>query len=248
MVDTALFVGMSGAKESMHALQMISNNLANSSTVGFRADFNTLKPVPTNQEEKQTRVYSGTGRSYSDFTPGPTVDTGNELDVSLNGPGFIAVQTKEGKEAYTRAGNLRITPQGLLTTAKGDLVLGAKGVINIPPATRISIGEKGVVSVQLKGDGVKDLTDVGTIKLVNASPNLLQKGHDGLFYLENDGTATVSDSIRLIPRTLEGSNVNPVHALAELIEISRQFEMHTKLMSAIEDNSVKSNQLLDVSE
>jgi len=248
MVDSALFVGMSGAKQSMRALQVISNNLANANTIGFKADYETLKSFPTSDDNMQTRVLSASDRTYSDFKAGPIMATGSPFDVALSGPGFIAVQTPEGKEAYTRAGNLRMTPQGVLTTQRGDLVLGAKGVLIIPPSTRIHIGERGMVSAQLQGQSELELTEIGSMKLVEAATDQLQKGEDGLFYLADDGVAVASDNVRLVSGALEGSNVDPVKELTEIMDITRQFEMHTKLMRSIEENSTKSNQLLDISE
>lgn len=246
-MDTALFVGMSGAKESMRALQIVTNNLANANTVGFRADYETQKFVPTSQDPLQTRVYSTSGRTYSDFKAGPIIATDSPLDVALDGPGFIAVQTREGKEAYTRAGNLRLTPQGLLTTQHGDLVLGTAGVLNIPQAKRINIGERGIISVQLLGQSENELTQIGQMKLVEIPGNQLEKGEDGLFYIADDGVATMSEKTRLVTGSVEGSNVDPVKALTQIIDMTRQFDMHTKLMRSIEENSMKSNQLLDVS-
>lgn len=247
-MDTALFVGMSGAKDSMHSLQIITNNLANANTIGFRADYETLKANPINQNKMQTRVYSTPDKSYSDFKPGPIIDTGGDLDIAINGPGFIAVQTKEGQEAYTRAGNLQLTKDGLVVTSKGDLVLGSKGVITVPPAIKMGIGERGMVFARLRGQSEEQLTELGNIKLVDIPTNLLHKGEDGLFYLAEGETATASDSVKVISGALEGSNVDPVRALTELIDTSRQFEMHTKLMHSIQENSTKSNQLLNVSE
>lgn len=248
MVDTALFVGMTGAKQSMHSLRVISNNLANANTLGFRADYETIKTVPTNQNKMQTRIYSRPDKTYSDFKQGPIIKTGGDLDIAINGQGFIAVQTKEGKEAYTRAGNLQITKDGLLVTGKGDVVLGSNGVMTIPPSNRISIGERGTISVQPRGQSPNELTTLGNIKLVDIPHNQLQKGVDGLFYLSEGASATASDAVRITSGALEGSNVDPVRALSELIDISRQFEMHTKLMKSIEDNSGKSNQLLNITE
>ncbi|MGQ3892632.1 flagellar basal-body rod protein FlgF [Legionella sp. CNM-4043-24] len=248
MVDTALFVGMSGAKQSMRALQIISNNLANANTVGFRADYETIKSFPTSSDKMQARVYSASNRTYSDFKAGPIMETGSPLDIALSGPGFIAVQTKEGKEAYTRAGNLRLSPQGLLMTQRGDMVLGSRGVISIPPATRIHIGERGMVTAQLRGQSEREQTEIGPIKLVEPALDQLHKGEDGLFYLSDEGVALASDKVRIVSGALEGSNVDPVKSLTEIIDISRQFEMHAKLMRSIEENSMKSNQLLEVSE
>lgn len=248
MVDTALFVGMTGARQSMHSLRVISNNLANANTIGFRADYETIKTVPTNKNKMQTRIYSTPDKTYSDFKQGPMVETGGDLDIAINGRGFIAVQTKEGKEAFTRAGNLQITKDGLVVTGKGDMVLGNNGVITIPPAARISIGERGTISVQPLGQSPNELTTLGNIKLVDIPYNQLHKGVDGLFYMEDGASSLPSNSIKITSGALEGSNVDPVRALSELIDISRQFEMHTKMMKSIEDNSGKSNQLLNITE
>lgn len=248
MVDTALYVGMTGARQSLHALRVISNNLANANTVGFRADYETIKTIPTNKNKLQTRIYSAPEKTYSDFKQGPMIDTGGDLDIAINGRGFIAVQTKEGKEAFTRAGNLQVTKEGLIVTGRGDMVLGSSGVITIPPSARINIGEQGTITVQPLGQSPNELTKLGSIKLVDISYNQLQKGEDGLFYLEEGGSVTPSASVKITTGVLEGSNVDPVRALSELIDISRQFEMHTKMMKSIEDNSGKANQLLNITE
>lgn len=248
MVDRAIFLGMTGAKSSMQEIGIISNNLANANTIGFRADYQAMQADPNQQQDGlATRVYANTERTYSDFQPGPLTYTGRDLDIALQGRGFIAVQTKEGKEAYTRAGNLEIDPKGFLVTSRGDFVVGRTGLITIPPAQSLSIDNFGSIAVQLPGQGPKDLTVLGQLKLVDVPTDTLQKGEDGLFYVVGDATAKVSDSIRLSPKTLEGSNVNTVQAMVDLIELSREFEMHVKLMKAIEDNATRSNQLLDIS-
>ncbi len=246
MVDTALFVGMSGAKDSMRSLQVISNNLANANTIGFQADYETMKSYSDTQPGLQTRSYSAGGVTSSDFKPGPIIQTGGELDIAIMGPGFIAVQTKDGQEGYTRAGNLKITPEGLLLTSKGDMVLSDKGVINIPLATKLNINEFGEITAQLPGESAKQLAKLGNIKLVHIPPSSLQKGEDGLFHLMGDSEEPKADhTVKIQSGALEGSNVNSILALTQLIDVSRQFEMHTKMMKNIEDNSSKSNQLLD---
>ena len=247
MVDTALFVSMSGAKETMRSLQIITNNLANANTIGFRADYESMKPFTANQNAMQTRVYSSAGSTYSDFSQGPIIDTGNDLDIALSGPGFIAVQTKDGKEAYTRAGNLKVTQDGVVVTGKGNVVLSDKGVINIPLSTKVSINEHGEVSARLLGQSETQITRLGNIRLVDVPVNALRKGEDGLFHLMDENTSAIpSTTVKVTQGALEGSNVDAVMALTQLIDTSRQFEMHTKAMKSIEEDSVKSNQLLDV--
>jgi flagellar basal-body rod protein FlgF len=250
MVDSALFVGMSGAQQAMRTLQVLSNNLANTNTVGFRADYELVKTQSATGDvnPNETRFYSGVDKTYSDFKSGPMIETGEALDIAINGTGFIAVQTKEGKEAYTRAGNLQLTKDGFVVTARGDLVLGSAGVINIPPAQKISIGETGTISAQLLTESENELTELGSIKLVDIPYDKLQKGEDGLFHLTEESAVKASTSVRLYTGFLEGSNVDPVKALVDLIDITRQFEIHSKMISTVDDNAKKSNQLLNITE
>lgn len=247
MVDRAIFLGMSGAKSSMQEIGIISNNLANANTIGFRADYEALQANPEQQDPKATRVSANPERTYSDFQPGPLSYTGRDLDIALQGPGFIAVQTKEGEEAYTRAGNLEVDPKGFLVTSQGDFVLGRGGLISIPQAQSLSIDNFGNIAIQLPGQGEKDLTILGQLKLVDIPTNTLQKGENGLFYVSGDEVVKASDTIRLSPKTLEGSNVNTVKSMVDLIQLSREFEMHVKLMKTMEENATRSNQLLDIS-
>ncbi|MFI4918040.1 MAG: flagellar basal body rod protein FlgF [Legionellales bacterium] len=244
MVDRGIFLSMSGAKGSMQQLGIISNNLANANTIGFRADYEAIKSDQSTQ--KSTRSYSLPERTYSDFRSGPMSVTGRALDVAVEGPGFIAVQTKEGKEAYTRAGNLDINAQGFLVTARGDLVLGTSGILSIPKAQSLTIDRVGQVAVVGQGESNKDLAVVGQIKLVDVPVDQLQKGADGLFHIIGDGNAKESKTVRLAPETLEGSNVNTVKSMVDLIDLSRQFEMHSRLIKSLEDNTARSNQLLDI--
>lgn len=248
MVDRAIFLGMSGANSSMQQLNVITNNLANANTIGFRADYEAIKS-DDQQNPLAMRLYPMLDRTYSDFHPGPVSYTGRDMDVALAGSGFIAVQTKEGTEAYTRAGNLEIDPKGFLVTQRGDYVLGNPGgLVLIPKAQRLSIDASGQVSVQQPGQGPKDMTVVGRMKLVELQPEQIQKGPDGLFHLVEDGSVKPSETVRLTPKSLEGSNVNTVKSMVDLIELSREFEMHARVMKSIEDNAARSNQLLNISE
>ncbi|RDI39959.1 flagellar basal body rod protein FlgF [Aquicella lusitana] len=244
MVDKALFIGSSGAKDSMHELEILANNLANITTTGFRADHEVIKQVPINENNKQTRFYSSVDKSFSNFEPGPITETGRDLDVAISGQGFIAVQSKSGQEAFTRAGDLQLK-NGFLTTQAGDLVLGSSGVVNVPDqAQRIALGQDGTITVKIAGQ--TDMVNIDRIKLVNPDISKLHKGIDGLFYLAEGESARQDNSVRVRPGALEGSNVNAVEALTDLIELSRRFEMHTHLMKDFKDNASKANQILSL--
>lgn len=246
MVDHAIYTNVGGARECLRKTQLISNNLANLNTVGFHSDFGTLVSKSTSASGMQTRISPGSGQTYTDHKSGPIFYTGRELDVAINGPGFIAVQSKSEKEGLTRAGNFDITAQGFLTTQSGELVLGEKGVITIPPGSKVFIDEKGFITARLKGESEADLAEIGRIKLVNPAVKDLAKGDDGLFYPNENADLTVSRDIKLVPESLEGSNVDPVRALVELVDLSRQFDFQSKLMHSVEENAAKVNSLLDL--
>lgn len=241
MVDKALFLGTSGAKDAMHELSIVTNNLANSTTSGFRADFETAKTKQLGGDNA-TRAYSVPISTYSDMAQGAVINTKRELDVALAGPGFIAVQSKSGQEAYTRAGDLQIK-DGKLTTATGNLVMSPSGVIDIPvDSEHLDIGVDGTISVKIKGQA--DSVTLNQIKLVNPPAAQMQKGKDGLFYLPQGAVAKQDDSLRLSPGYLEGSNVNAVDMMTRLIDLSRQFDMHSTMMKTVKDNATKANELL----
>lgn len=246
MTDRAIFLGMAGAKDAMLQLDIVANNLANANTIGFRADYATIKPKNTQSDDQLSRQSTEQSRTYSDFKSGAHITTGRSLDVAIEDKGFIAVLGKDNQEAYTRNGNLHIDADGRLVTSKNEIVLGEGGPIFIPVSERVSIGKHGGVSALLRGTNDRELVNLDRIKLVDAPIDQLQKGADGLFRLVGDGSAKVSDSVRLIPEALEGSNVDTVKSMVDLIDLSRSFEMHSKLIRTIEDIAIRSNQLLDI--
>jgi flagellar basal-body rod protein FlgF len=244
MTDKAIFLGMSGARSSMNKLAIMTNNLANVNTTGYRADFQTVQQNHVGDDsETSTRVFSNINSTYTDFHPGPIINTGRDLDLAISGKGFIAVQGKDGQEAYTRAGNLEIV-NGNLTTRSGDLVMGNSGVIVIPPAKRLEIGVDGTVSVMLIN--THEMEPIDKIKLTDPNVEQLTKGEDGLFYMQNGVIAPLSTSIKLVHAALESSNVNAVETLANLVDISRSFDVHTNFMKTMQDNASKENQILDM--
>ena len=118
-MDKALYIAMSGAKQSMLAQQAHANPLANVKTTGFKEDFTQARSMPVYGDFHPTRAYAMTERPGTNFEAGPLMQTGNNLDVAIKGPGWLAVQAEDGTEAYTRAGDLHIDINGQLRTGKG---------------------------------------------------------------------------------------------------------------------------------
>lgn len=246
MVDKAIFVSSGGTDALMRRMEVLTNNLANATTPGFRADFTTSKQTKAGSGVKSSRLYSSVGSTWSDFSHGPVTATGRDLDVAISGEGMLAVQSRNGKEGYTRAGNLHVR-NGFLVTGAGHLVLGiAGGVIPVPEdAVQLKIAEDGSVSVKIRGGSTESI--VGRMKLVNPEIHELDKGDDGLLYPKGNGSSfRMNEKVRLMSGALEGSNVNTVKALTDLVELSRQFEMQSRLMKSVQENAEKANQVMSL--
>lgn len=245
-MDRLLYVAMAGAAQLQKAQAVNNNNLANLSTTGFRADLETLKALPVRGPGYATRIYAEADAAGVDMSEGSTMHTGRDLDIAINGPGWIAVQAKDGTEAYTRAGDLKVSQSGQLLTAAGDPVLGNGGPIAIPPAQKIEIGADGTISVLPLGQQASTMAVVDRIKLVNPPPLQLVKNAQGLLHLKNGGAAPADAAVKVTSGTLEGSNVNPVEAMVRMIELSRQYEMQVNVMKSAKDNDAAATQILSV--
>ena len=146
-MDRGLYVAMTGAKQIMQAQAVNNNNIANASTTGFRADTVAFDSEPIYGPGYATRVNSVAGDSGVDFSGGVLISSGRSLDIAMNGIGFIAVQGADGREGYTRAGDLHVTDSGALVTSAGEAVMSETGPVQVPPATSVTIGSDGTLSV-----------------------------------------------------------------------------------------------------
>ncbi len=244
-MDRMLYVLMSGAKQLELAQAANTHNLANISTTGFRADLAAFRAMPVRGPGYPTRVFAMAERPGVNLNPGAITTTGRELDAAINGDGWIAVRARDGTEAYTRRGDLRLGANGVLQTGDGREVLGNSGPIAIPPAEKIEIGGDGTLSIRPVGQKASALATVDRIKLVNPPPSMLVKGQDGLMRLKKDGTTAEPDArVRLVSGALESSNVNAVEALVNMITLARQYEAQIKLMRNASDNDAASAQTL----
>ena len=241
-MDRLIYLAMSGAKATMQRQETLANNLANVSTVGFRAELAAFRAVPVEGSGASTRVYSLESTPGYDATPGVVAATGRNLDVAMNGAAWLAVQGLDGTEAYTRGGSLDINADGNLVTVSGLTVLGDGGPIQIPPDTRVGIATDGTVTSTDK-DGHS--TPVGKLKLVTPEAPLT-RGTDGLFRA-GSGELSADPLARLQDGALEGSNVSAVETMVAMIAAARQFEAQMKSLSTAEGNDKVAAQLLSVS-
>ncbi len=243
-MDRMLYISMNAAQQTMLAQATNSNNLANVNTTGFRQDFEQFRSMPVFGEGMPTRVYSMSERPATDYQQGETQSTGRELDISIQGEGFIAVMGKDGNEGYTRAGDLQVNAAGQLITGTGLTVMGEGGPIAIPPSEKIEIGVDGTISIRPVGAEEKALAVLDRIKLVKPELNTIFKDSDGLIRMKDGSAAPLDATVKVASGTLESSNVNAVGALVKMIELQRQYEMQVKMMKSADDNSAASARLL----
>jgi flagellar basal-body rod protein FlgF len=245
-MDRMLYVAMTGARETMRAQTANNHNLANASTTGFRADLQAFQARRVVGDGFESRVYATAATTGFDATLGSLMSTGRDLDVAVQGDGYLAVQGLDGREAYTRAGDLRIDTAGQLRTGTGLAVLGDGGPISVPPHASLVIGSDGTVSIVPLGQGPETRAEVGRIKLVNPASRDLEKGADGLLRMK-DGTDALPDATAgLASGVLESSNVNVAEAMVNMIELSRRFDMQVRAMRSAEDNGAASARLLSM--
>ena len=226
LVNTAL-TAMRGA---MARQASIANNLANANTVGFRAEIANAETRWIQGESFDTRAQASEQVIAADMAQGAVTETGNPLDVALDGDALLTVQATDGSEAYTRRGDLKVSDSGLLTTGDGLPVLGEGGPVILPQMDSVSIAQDGSIWGVPQGGDPANPQQVDKLKLVNASGSSVAKGNDGLFR-EVNGGALPSDPLATVTSgSLEGSNVNSTQALIDMIEASRACETQVKMI------------------
>jgi len=166
----------------------------------------------------------------------------------VKGEGWIAIQAEDGTEAYTRAGDLKVDVNGQLRTGRGSPVLGNGGPIVLPPAATVEIGADGTISVLPFGASAVGLAQVDRIRFVNPPSADIEKGGDGLMHMKQGAVAPDLDaSIQVESGFLEGSNVNAVSSLTDILSLSRQYELQVKLMTKANELSQSAARLLQFS-
>ena len=244
-MDRLIYTAMTGANAAAHRQSVLSNNLANVSTNGFRAELSTYRAVPLRGDGATTRVFALEATAGHRDAPGPSQRTGRDLDAMPQGNSWFAVQGLDGTEAYTRTGSFEVSPQGVLQTSSGLTVLSdGGGPIELPRDSVISLGFDGTISAKT---GNQPSNVVARLKLATpAAEDPLKRGADGLFRpasgapLPNDGNA------RMLVGVLEGSNVNAVETMVGMIQTARQFETQMRLLQTAESNDRSAGQLLSL--
>lgn len=243
-MDRVIYIAMTGAREVTRQQAAVAHNLANVSTHGFKRELSVFRALPVVGEGARTRAFVLETTPRADFSPGGIQSTGRALDVAVRGPGWIAVQGPDGREAYTRFGALEVGPNGLLQTVNGHLVLGDGGPIAVPPDQEVAIAGDGTVSSIPVGENRNAVTIAGRIRLVDPPEDALVRGQDGLFRSRDGRPAPADANVKLAVGALEMSNVNPTEALVQMISLSRQFELQMRLLRSADDNARAADKLI----
>ena len=238
-MDRLIYLSMAGAKATLQRQDTLANNLANASTNGFRAEMQAFRAVPVLGQGASTRVYALESTIGHDTRSGPVQSTGRPLDVAVQGKAWLAVQSLDGTEAYTRAGSLQVSPEGQLVTPTGLPVLGDGGPITVGVNANVEIANDGSITTTT-GNGRPQ--QVGKLKLVTSEAPL-NRGTDGLFRAA-DGELQADPTARVQSGALEGSNVSPIETMVAMIAAARQFEQQMKMLQGAEQREQGAAKLL----
>ena len=246
-MDKYLYLAMNGAAQAMLAQQNNANNLANVSTVGFRAALDSFQSRPVSGPGHLDRIYAIDQAAGADFSPGAVATTGRQLDLAINGDGWFVVQAADGSIAYSRRGDFRIDPTGLLLNGANQIVLGEGGPITIPQFESLEIGRDGSISIRAAGQAANTLVGVDRVRLVNPPREQLYRGDDGLFRSRDAVELPADASVSVTSGALESSNVNAVDAMVRMIDYARFYEQQVKLMKLASENDAASARLMRLS-
>ena len=245
-MDKLVYTAATGLRAHMAAQAAIANNMANASTTGFRADrvvFDRIDLVGGGAQ-LQARAPTSEEVTDADRRAGAVQQTGRPLDLALNGEAWMAVQAADGSEAYTRRGDLEVTPSGVLQTGDGFIVQGQSGPITLPPYDKLTIAADGTVSIVPQGGDANAVQVVDRIKLVSARGTETAKGLDNLLRVRGGGTLPDDMDATVTSGALEGSNVNMTEALVDMIENQRSYEVQANLMKEAKSMDEQSASLM----
>jgi flagellar basal-body rod protein FlgF len=246
-MDKMLYIAASGAKQDLLGTGLRANNLANAQTTGFKAQLEQARAMPAYGEGLPSRVFSMTESPTNNYAGGAMIQTDRELDVAIQGEGWFAVVDDKGNEAYSRNGSLQLGADGQLKDSHGNTIIGDGGPIFLPiPLSNVNLANDGTISVRPQGAPETVLEEVGRLKLVNPNIRNIERGQDGLFRQKDGELADEDPLVRIRTGMLEGSNVNPVEEMVNMISLQRHYEMQVKLMKKAESLDTRGNQLLRI--
>ena len=246
-MDKYLYVAMTGASQNALAQKAHANNLANISTNGLQRDLEQARSMPVFGDSFPARAFALSERPATDFTPGALVETGRDLDVAVSGDGWLAVQAPDGSEAYVRTASMNVDALGILRAGNGMPIMGNGGPIAVPPQQQIEVGQDGTISIRAQGEGPRVMAQVDRIKLVQPDLKTMSKGLDGLIHTNDGQPAPADANVQVVSGFLEASNVNAVDEMTSVLALSKQFELHIKMMNTAKEDDQAMTRVLSIS-
>ncbi|WP_108790079.1 flagellar basal body rod protein FlgF [Erythrobacter sp. Alg231-14] len=247
-MDRLIYTALTGMDAAMNRQRAVANNLANASTPGFRREIFAVTPTTLQDGSIQARALARGEVRGADMTKAEVNATGRPLDVAVQGDALIAYQAPGGGEIYSRRGDLRVAPTGLLENGEGLPVLGESGApISIPAGFRIAIADDGTLLATdpaVPGEAAQPLD---RIKLVSPEGSALLKGIDSFLQVPGGGVLPGDPTARLSSGALEQSNVQTAATLVEMIDAQRAFEQRAKIIQTAGQLDEASSRLMSMS-
>ena len=242
-MDRLIYTSMTGAGTAEQHQRIIANNLANASTNGFRQQLTAARAVPVLGDGATTRVLAAQTTVGFKDAPGPGHFTDRPLDAMAQGKAWFAVQGLDGVEGYTRSGSFEVTSTGELVNGSGLTMLSdGGGPITVQPGAQVTLAGDGRLSAKV---GNQPATDLGRLKMVTpTADDPLVRGDDGLFRTQSAEPLPSDPNAQLKTGFIEGSNVNTVEAMVQMIQVGRQFEVQMRMLQTAESNDRTAAQLL----
>jgi flagellar basal-body rod protein FlgF len=234
-MDRLIFTAASGMTAAMTQQRVVASNLANSQTIGFRAETLDSTPMTLDGPQIEVRSMNATQVHGALMTPGSVVSTGRALDVAMTGDTMLTLQTPDGGEGYTRRGDLSVSATGIIQNGDGLPVVGENGPISVEPGANVSIAQDGGVMVTDPSKPEDPPSQVDKLKLVSTTGTKITKDLTGLFRAPAKGVLPTDDDAQVMVGSLEQSNVKPTEVLVQMVEAQRSFDIRTKLISTARD-------------
>ncbi|ABM05257.1 flagellar basal-body rod protein FlgF [Psychromonas ingrahamii 37] len=239
-MNPILFTAATSASKLMISQHVRANNMAQVNTIGFKAVLERTVPVFRTGDGFLSSVTSRSNSTSIDFSHGKLSQTGRPLDVAITGDGFFAVRGNDGKESYTRAGNIKASADGELSV-NNNALLGTGGEqLVLPEHQSLTISNKGIITVMSNGGGAS--IEVGQIKLVNPDTNKLTLNTSGTF--SSAVPLEASPDVEMTSEYLESANVSVISEMIGVMTATRQYEMQVKMMKAADQLIAAGNKLI----
>ncbi|WP_257285504.1 flagellar basal body rod C-terminal domain-containing protein, partial [Endozoicomonas sp. SESOKO1] len=180
----------------------------------------------------------------TDFTSGFLKPTGRQLDIAIDGAGWLVVEDARGQAGLTRNGLLSLTATGEVLTGNGARVMGQAGPLTVPEFSQLTIGSEGSVSIIPAGG--QEVEEVGRIRFANPPVKNLIRGPDGLFRLADGSTPVPDPQVQMVSGALEESNVDLMAEYLNVVEAGKTMDLHVRMLSAFDQMAGRGNELLNV--